>query len=447
MKRMTGWLIAAGMALLLAACGGKTAEEASSDMEKAYEDVKTMEITFKEKAASPDDYDLKGTRQLDLENGLSYSEYDDGERITKISSGKDGVTFDDGTKKEVLEGRLSDYMLYVEQYEFDLHKNPLAFYEKYDPDFPEKLKLKETDSEYILTYEGSSEEAKKLMSDLTKDYYTGLQKEAGMSEVDISSIKGKGFELEVTVDKETSRVKEMKRNHAFSLEVNGKTQEQSVNKTHAYAYNTVDSIPTITAEAKPEATPEQEASAQEAAEYVDALIQATVYQNTEEFMKRHPEAPDQEAVRKRGDFQKSAFVEIYKSNTANNFQGLPAAVSEDQINLYTEGFLAAIKQTKYKVNDAVYNPDTDSYRVDLEIQGFSENRVLAEAVQPVMQKQQNGELTNEEFVDELITASANRFKGPVPLEPPVQATVNVIKNGDGHYEVLIQDEYLLSFVQ
>ncbi|MGX1195365.1 DUF6612 family protein [Metabacillus sp. SLBN-84] len=447
MKRMKGWLIAAGMALLLAACGGKTAEEASSDMEKAYKDVKTMEIKFNEKAVSPDDYDLKGTMQLDLENDLSYSEYDDEGKITKISTGKEGVTYDDGTKTEVLEGRLSDYMLFVEQYEFELHKNPIAFYEKFDSDFQEKLKLQETDSEYILTYEGSSEEAQELMRDLTENYYNGLQKAAGISEVDLSSIKGKGFEYKVTVDKKTSLVKELVRNHKYSLEINGKKQEQDVSKTHAYSYDTVDSIPTITAEAKPEATPEQEASAQEAAKYVDALIQATVYQNTDEFMKRHPEAPEQEAVKKRGDFQKSAFVEIYKSNTANNFQGLPTAVSEDQINLYTEGFLAAIKQTKYKVNGAVYNPDTDSYTVDLEIQGFSENRLLAEAVQPVMQKQQNGELTNEEFVDELITASANRFKGAVPLEPPVKASVNVIKNGEGHYEVLLQDEYLLSFVQ
>ncbi|MDI3092632.1 hypothetical protein QJ133_16025 [Priestia megaterium] len=75
------------------------------------------------------------------------------------------------------------------------------------------------------------------------------------------------------------------------------------------------------------------------------------------------------------------------------------------------------------------------------------NNVLAEVMTPLAEKYQAGELSNEQLVNELIDGVAKRYREPVELLPAKTVPVHVVRNGEKDYEVLMQDEYLLTFAQ
>ncbi|MGB8461146.1 MAG: hypothetical protein WCE31_05515, partial [Priestia megaterium] len=113
----------------------------------------------------------------------------------------------------------------------------------------------------------------------------------------------------------------------------------------------------------------------------------------------------------------------------------------------SSAFLKALSSTKYKIKDAAYSDEDDAYVVQVEIQGFNDASVLAEVMTPLAEKYQAGELSNEQLVNELINGVAKRYREPVELLPAKTVPVHVVRNGEQDYEVLMQDEYLLTFAQ
>nr|WP_277717661.1 hypothetical protein [Priestia megaterium]WEZ31677.1 hypothetical protein P5650_19400 [Priestia megaterium] len=262
----------------------------------------------------------------------------------------------------------------------------------------------------------------------------------------------------MTIDKETKQIKKVVKNQSYSVNVDGKTENSKSKQTYTYTYNQLDNVTKPKVEAKAAAastdssteTPNKEkqaAYAKEAGQYVDALIQATVYQNTDQFVAKHPNQQDKKQVKEKGEFQKSSFVEFFETNFKGALSSLSSNITDEQLNEVSSAFLKALSSTKYTIKDAAYSDEDDAYVVQVEIQGFNDASVLAEVMTPLAEKYQAGELSNEQLVNELIDGVAKRYREPVELLPAKTVPVHVVRNGEQDYEVLMQDEYLLTFAQ
>nr|WP_280146991.1 DUF6612 family protein [Priestia megaterium]MDH3173783.1 hypothetical protein [Priestia megaterium] len=339
----------------------------------------------------------------------------------------------------------------------ELQQNPIRYYQKYDKNLPNEFDVTEKDKEYILTFNGDKDKKQKIVADDAKAYYKIINQGSDTG-ADLDQIKGKDFSLVVTIDKETKQVKKVVKNQSYSVKVDGKTENSKSKQTYTYTYNQLDNVTKPKVEAKAAAaskdssteTPSKEkqaAYAKEAEQYVDALIQATVYQNTDQFVAKHPNQEDKKQVKEKGEFQKSSFVEFFETNFKGALSSLSSNITDEQLNEISRAFLKALSSTKYKIKDAAYSAEDDAYVVQVEIQGFNDASVLAEVMTPLAEKYQAGELSNEQLVNELIDGVAKRYREPVELLPAKTVPVHVVRNGEKDYEVLMQDEYLLTFAQ
>jgi len=459
MKKIMNTGLALSFALLLSACGMPSSEELTGDVKEAQEKVKNVQVKVTGKEEGSSDYQVNGVQEFDFKSKAGYINTKmNGEELKMYHDGDEtlAVAGEESTK---VQGEEKKYVAALINNAMELQQNPIRYYQKYDKNLPNEFDVTEKDKEYVLTFNGDKDKKQKIVADDAKAYYK-ITNQGRDTAVDLDQIKGKDFSLVVTIDKETKQVKKVVKNQSYSVKVDGKTENSKSKQTYTYTYtyNQLDNVTKPKVEAKAGAaskdssteTPSKEkqaAYAKEAGQYVDALIQATVYQNTDQFVAKHPNQEDKKQVKEKGEFQKSSFVEFFETNFEGALSSLSSNITDEQLNEVSSAFLKALSSTKYKIKDAAYSAEDDAYVVQVEIQGFNGASILAEVMTPLAEKYQAGELSNEQLVNELINGVAKRYREPVELLPAKTVPVHVVRNGEKDYEVLMQDEYLLTFAQ
>lgn len=457
MKKIMNTGLALSFALLLSACGMPSSEELTGDVKEAQEKVKNVQVKVNGKEEGSSDYKVNGVQEFDFKSKAGYINTKmNGEELKMYHDGDEtlAVAGEESTK---VQGEEKKYVKALINNARELQQNPIRYYQKYDKNLPNEFDVTEKDKEYVLTFNGDKDKKQKIVAGDAKAYYK-ITNQGSDTAVDLDQIKGKDFSLVVTIDKETKQIKKVVKNQSYSVKVDGKTENSKSKQTYTYTYNQLDNVTKPKVEAKSAAaskdssteTPSKEkqaAYAKEAGQYVDALIQATVYQNTDQFVAKHPNQHDKKQVKEKGEFQKSSFVEFFETNFKGALSSLSSNITDEQLNEVSSAFLKALSSTKYTIKDAAYSAEDDAYVVQVEIQGFNDASVLAEVMTPLAEKYQAGELSNEQLVNELINGVAKRYREPVELLPAKTVPVHVVRNGEKDYEVLMQDEYLLTFAQ
>ncbi|MFT7828998.1 DUF6612 family protein [Priestia megaterium] len=457
MKKIMNTGLALSFALLLSACGMPSSEELTGDVKEAQEKVKNVQVKVTGKEEGSSDYQVNGVQEFDFKNKAGYVNTKmNGEELKMYHDGAEtlAVAGEENTK---VQGEEKKYVTALINNAMELQQNPIRYYQKYDKNLPNEFDVTEKDKEYVLTFNGDKDKKQKIVAGDAKTYYK-ITNQGSDTAVDLEQIKGKDFSFVVTIDKETKQIKKVVKNQSYSVKVDGKTENSTSKQTYTYTYNRLDNVTKPKVEAKASAastdssteTPSKEkqaAYAKEAGQYVDALIQATVYQNTDQFAAKHPNQQDKKQVKEKGEFQKSSFVEFFETNFKGALSSLSSNITDEQLNEVSSAFLKALSSTKYTIKDAAYSDEDDAYVVQVEIQGFNDASVLAEVMTPLAEKYQAGELSNEQLVNELIDGVAKRYREPVELLPAKTVPVHVVRNGEKDYEVLMQDEYLLTFAQ
>ena len=457
MKKIMNTSLALSFALLLSACGMPSSEELTGDVKEAQEKVKNVQVKVTGKEEGSSDYQVNGVQEFDFKSKAGYINTKmNGEELKMYHDGDEtlAVAEEESTK---VQGEEKKYVAALINNAMELQQNPIRYYQKYDKNLPNEFDVTEKDKEYVLTFNGEKDKKQKIVAGDAKAYYK-ITNQGSDTAVDLDQVKGKDFSLVVTIDKETKQIKKVVKNQSYSVKVDGKTENSKSKQTYTYTYNQLDNVTKQKVEAKAAAastdssteTPNKEkqaAYAKEAEQYVDALIQATVYQNTDQFVAKHPNQQDKKQVKEKGEFQKSSFVEFFETNFKGALSSLSSNITDEQLNEVSSAFLKALSSTKYKIKDAAYSDEDDAYVVQVEIQGFNDASVLAEIMTPLAEKYQAGELSNEQLVNELIDGVAKRYREPVELLPAKTVPVHVVRNGEQDYEVLMQDEYLLTFAQ
>lgn len=457
MKKIMNTGLALSFALLLSACGMPSSEELTGDVKEAQEKVKNVQVKVTGKEEGSSDYQVNGVQEFDFKSKAGYINTKmNGEELKMYHDGDEtlAVAGEESTKVQEEEKK---YVAALINNAMELQQNPIRYYQKYDKNLLNEFDVTEKDKEYVLTFNGDKDKKQKIVAGDAKAYYK-ITNQGSDTAVDLDQIKGKDFSLVVTIDKKTKQIKKVEKKQSYSVKVDGKTENSKSKQTYTYTYNQLENVTKPKVEAKSAVaskdsrteTPSKEkqaAYAKEAGQYVDALIQATVYQNTDQFVAKHPNQQDKKQVKEKGEFQKSSFVEFFETNFKGALSSLSSNITDEQLNGVSSAFLKALSSTKYKIKDAAYSDEDDAYVVQVEIQGFNDASVLAEVMTPLAEKYQAGELSNEQLVNELINGVAKRYREPVELLPAKTVPVHVVRNGEQDYEVLMQDEYLLTFAQ
>ncbi|MBA4536353.1 hypothetical protein H1Z61_04150 [Bacillus aquiflavi] len=433
----------------LAGCGQLTPKDLFDKVNNAHKDIESVEIKFTESSKTEDeDEKSTGIQKMDFKKDVSYIKFNEDDMIL-YKDKKETLLFYDGFELGLEEDEKKEYKNYL-KYNKDRQKNQLAFLQQFDDKLFEKFELKEEKDTYILTYKGSKEDKKKLLEAMSSEYYKELSKKTKHEIVDVEV-----FDLTFKINKKTYLIEQYQYDQKFTEKLDGEESKYDRSTTYHYSkYNKVKDIK------KPKETSadsgddekltlskeEQETYEKEAANYVSALIQATVYQNVDGYVENAPDTESQEEKVKSAEHQKSAFRSIYIENGKNTMQSVGAEVSDSQFETLADGFLNALSKTKYEIVGAKAEGN-DSFVVTLKIEGFNDGKLISETQAPIQEQFQQGNLTEQEFVDKIMESLAQAYNGEITLEAPVEMDVNVIRNNDGTYIVALQDQYLGGFVQ
>ncbi|MGG3805045.1 hypothetical protein [Metabacillus fastidiosus] len=191
-------------------------------------------------------------------------------------------------------------------------------------------------------------------------------------------------------------------------------------------------------------TEEGEIQEKEAAAYVDALIQATVFQNAEKYTEKAPGPESSEEKQKDGSTQKGFFKEIYKQNTKQNMTGLP--VTDEQVDKLADAFLKALSVTEYKVIEAKAQ-SADKIKVTLSVKGFDDSLVNNKTEAELTQFISENKVGKEELIAKNMEVLTKNYEEVKDTLEPVNVEVDVDHNPDGSYVVMFQDQYLKGFVR
>ncbi|SDZ09310.1 hypothetical protein SAMN05421736_10647 [Evansella caseinilytica] len=425
--------------MFLAACSGEpTVEKVLEMLDEAHEDLQSVQVNMEEKENGVE-YVLSA--QLDYENEIYYIEVES----TDLVLYKDNDGFETLVANMVVDPEYFDVTVYEQLMDnlVNQHHNQLKRLQTFDKDVYEKFDLELKDDEYLLTYTGDEASQQIIVEGYVDEY-----KSYGNQDLTVSDIVTEGLSFKVIVDKETNRIKEFDQQLKYSFTIDG--TEMSFDSEAVFTYTNYQAVGEIE---KPEVNSEpaiglseeeQELYETEAVQYLEALIEATVYQNEKTFAANAPGPDSEEDKQSEGEFQKESFKEFYRYNTEANMGGL---VSDEQINELTEAFMVALSGTSYEVVNSRALAD-DHIEVALAIEGIQDWEIMTMITEKVLEELESGEIAEEDLAKRQVELMIDIYENDAPYSDPVEVNVNVMRTEDGSYLVLLQDEYLVGgFVQ
>jgi DNA-binding protein YbaB len=435
--------------LFLAGCSEPDPADILEEAQQVQEDLSSAELDFEENEG---DATVTGNVIFDYDNNVSYYKMNEGFALYKDDSDF-LIEYEDGMVADALEETYAD----PEEAEsaidgqLDFMKMPLAFFTQLDADFYNKFDMESRDNDYVLTYNGNQTDQEELGRGIVQQTIEPFGSEMDSSDIDIEE-----FSLQIIIEKETNRMQTVEQELIYSLDHNNFSQEQNFTYTYFNHDETAQiEKPVVTME--PEDTDntdiaemdslneeEQEIMANEAAAYLDALIQATVFQDAEEFINRAPDSYTDEEKESEAETQRDYFREIYIQNTQQNMQG--SSVTEDEVMELADAFLHALSTTEYEIAGA-YAESADNIIVTVAIEGIDDTSVYIKTEEDLVALYEDGELADDEIDAKNIELLIENYYEMDELLDPVELDVHVMQHTDGTYMVLMQDQYLSGFVQ
>jgi len=433
----------------LAGCSEPDPADILEEAQQVQEDLSSAELDFEENEG---DATVTGNVIFDYDNNVSYYKMNEGFALYKDDSDF-LIEYEDGMVADALEETYAD----PEEAEsaidgqLDFMKMPLAFFTQLDADFYNKFDMESRDNDYVLTYNGNQTDQEELGRGIVQQTIEPFGSEMDSSDIDIEE-----FSLQIIIEKETNRMQTVEQELIYSLDHNNFSQEQNFTYTYFNHDETAQiEKPVVTME--PEDTDntdiaemdslneeEQEIMANEAAAYLDALIQATVFQDAEEFINRAPDSYTDEEKESEAETQRDYFREIYIQNTQQNMQG--SSVTEDEVMELADAFLHALSTTEYEIAGA-YAESADNIIVTVAIEGIDDTSVYIKTEEDLVALYEDGELADDEIDAKNIELLIENYYEMDELLDPVELDVHVMQHTDGTYMVLMQDQYLSGFVQ
>ena len=456
MRRLTqgGFFSLLFLIVLLAGCNNTISpEETLTDAEEAIGEVESLEIKFTEKE---DHLTESGLLQVNEKDNIQRYEFEELE-LTIYREDDDMLVEDpDG-----FVGELDDELL-VEEMDglVGFLTDPYDLLQEFDEDFTDHIEVEQNDDEeLVLTYVGDDEEDSDVDEDFAMRYLAfttfGEEYEDVLEELE-EDVEITSASFEMTFDEETKLLKKMKINIKYDED------DDKLKLQHQYTYGKYDEMDDIEALEADEVEDGSESSGlfddlgdgddngangdvdlDEAGAYVDALIQATIFQDADGFVDAAPQSMSKDSSQEEGELQRDFFKEIYIENTKANMEG--TGVTDDEIDDLADAFLGALGKTNYEVVD-VEESGADSATVTVSVEGINDSKVYADTDVKLDELIEAEEVTEDNFIEKNMEILTGMYDD-VEILDAVEVEVSVVKDGD-NYLVPLQDEFLIGgFVQ
>lgn len=431
--------------LILVGCGSITAEDAFEESENAMKEIESVKISFSEKKDGSKD---KGKIKVDMDNDLAL--YELGNDIEIILRENDYITRDpDGNfhfQEEI--DQSDDMKRYIE-----FMTNPYQVLEQLDDGIKDKFTAEKEDEEITLSFDGDEDEshdfATRLLLYLSSDDGEVTEDDVeDFMEFDLEEVK-----VEIVIDESNYLLKKV--NYSIDLEEDG--DDYSIHNKYTYDdYDKNMKIDKLVEEVEKEEAEQAKAREEEekvfgeanidedeASAYLDALIQATVFQDEEGFIKAAPESMSEEDSQSEAEVQRAFFKQAYIENTQTNMEDF--GVTDEEIESLADAFIDALGKTDYEVVGAEEINDHEVI-VTVSVEGINETKIYQETDDELRQLIDDGKLEEEDFAEKNMEVLIDMYE-EVEILDPVEVEVSVLKEAD-HYLVPLQDEFLLGgFVQ
>ena len=338
----------------------------------------------------------------------------------------------------------------------ELEKNPLTYFKNIDNDIFDKFDLEKDKNQYILTYTGSEKDAEYLGKAITFNQLTGF--DDFDETIDLLDMEVELFDLKLFINSASFLVEKIEQQLTYKFKDDPDATDTKVVQEFKN-YNDIGEIVRLEATVadgeglnkKDDASTnnlkdeDKELYAKEAAEYVDALIQATVFQDADEFIKKAPKSMSEEDKKAEAEVQRDFFKEIYIQNTKDNMEG--TGVTDDEINGLAEAFLKALSTTKYEIVDSEAISDED-FVVTVSIQGIDDAQVYKDTEDQLYEVFKKEDISEDEIISKNMEILIQNYESVDSLLDAVEVKVDVTKEGEGSYLVMMQDQFLVGgFVQ
>ncbi|WP_152657969.1 DUF6612 family protein [Oceanobacillus sp. CFH 90083] len=444
---MKKYIVGVGLFILIciAGCSSPDSSEILGEAEQVEQSLDSLDVDFEE---NREEEAIIGNAVFDYENNIDYY------NLGSFALYRDGSSFltefDDGTVTEGFEGANAEQGELEEIFnsQLDMLKMPIAFFLTLDPDIHNKFDVETRDNDYVLTYNGNEtdiEELGRAIIEQNTKYVTAFS----VTEIDQSDLSIDAFSLEIMIEKETHQLQQVKQELAYTLDDFSNIQ----NYTHVYSnHNNAEQIeiPAVAAEAggadstEVLSDAERKALETEASAYLDALIQATVFQNAEEFINRAPDNYSEDEKKTEAETQRDFFKSTYIQNTEQNMQS--ANVTGEEIIELADAVMYALSTAEYEMVDA-HAESTDNIIVTISVKGISDTSIYQETEQELIRLYEDGEITNDEIDSKNLEILIEKYHDIDELLDPVELDVHVMQDPAGTYVVLMQDQYLAGFIQ
>lgn len=439
--------------VMLTACSTETKdivtpEEILEKVEEEHDAIESVYVIEEVIEHLNESLSYVATEEIDFKNGIIY--YDIEESNTIVYKDREGIMI-------ILNGEHVDPALGNDEiqdfkftYELKNQQNPLKQLTVFDENFYEHLTMTEDEDNYTFSYTGNDEQKKTLIQGIV--WSNHIQANTLADSYENLAIEDTELEMTAVVDKETNRIQmfEIYIKYSPPSEFNTKTVEfTTINKYSKY--NEVEAIEkpkdvamNVNEENVTLSEEEVEKAEKEASHYVDALIQATVFQDVEKYVSKVPGPQSEDEKREEGSMQQSFFREIYEQNTMENMKDF--GVTEEQVKEFSAAFMKALSITSYEMIDSKMVAD-DEIRVTLSIRGFDNTNMNLKVEEKLIEEHEADKITDDELLNRNLELIIEAYNSNEDLLDPKETVVDVIRNDQGTYTVLLQDQYLQSFVQ
>lgn len=440
---------------ILTACSSSVEETATSEeiLNKVEEEHDTIESLFVNEEVVEhldDSLSYVATEEIDFENGVIA--YDIEESKMKVYKDNDGIMI-------IIDGEHVDPTLGYDEvqdfkftFEMENQKNPLKQLKKFDEKFYESLTMKENKGSYAFTYNGDEEQTRALIQGIV--WSNHIQANSLADSYENLDIEDAELEITALVNKKTNRIQMFKIYIKYSPPEEFEIPTVEYTTINKYSkYNEVEAIekPEVVASDldtnSEEVTMSDEEVAQaeqEASEYVDALIQATVFQDVEKYVDKAPGPQTEDEKREDGSLQQTMFRDIYERNTMENMKD--SGVTEKQVTDFATAFMKALSVTTYEIADSKMVSD-DAIQVTVSARGFDDIHMNLEVEKVLIEEHEAGKIEEKDLLNRNVELIIEAYNSNEDLLEPSEAVVDVMRNEDGTYMVLFQDQYLQAFVQ
>lgn len=447
--------------MFLAGCGEPDPAQILEEANQLQQELISVEVTFEETDGG---VAVTGNAIFDFDSNVDYYKMNEPGFALYRSDDEFLIELDDGMVTDAMEETVAEASEVENALERQLSfmKSPLAFFGEMDPDLYEKFEMEEREEDYVFTYTDEEADIEELGRGFVEPSIDSMANFLG-SDIDIADIQIDDYALEIIIEKETNMIQHVEQDISYSLDEHHFSQEEN----YVYEYSNHDAAETVEipevnmeagdlgtdqeeeadtemAEQDPLDDEERETLETEAAAYLDALIQATVFQDAEEFINRAPDVYTEEEKASEAETQRDFFKEMYIQNTQQNM--LDANVTEEEIQDLADAFMHALSTTDYEVVDA-YAESAEDIVVTVSVEGISDTSVYLETEQELIMLYEDGEITADEIESKNLEILTEKYYGIDELLDPVEVDVYVMQDGAGTYAVLMQDQYLAGFVQ